>query len=133
LSLRWPLKFPNPLSDPVVEVIRRELKRVSPDVKIDLDQIRSALASEVLKREVMEGEKAEEARKKIAKSAKIALRTVASKSAASAVPTSVATPAPTEDEVPSPNGSISEEPVSTPAGASPLTAGSEDSESQGPA
>jgi hypothetical protein len=70
------------LSDPVVEVIRRELKRVSPDVRIGVDEIRNALSSEVIKREVMEGDKAEEARKKIARSAAKVLRAKAQKSEA---------------------------------------------------
>lgn len=69
------------LSDPVLEVVRRELRRVSPDVRIDIDQIRTVLVNEVLKREVMEGEKAEEARKKVARAAKHALRTAAPKEA----------------------------------------------------
>jgi hypothetical protein len=63
------------LSNPVLEIIRRELKRLSPDVKIDIEQIKSVLVQEVLKREVVEGEKADEARKKIGKSAKQLLRT----------------------------------------------------------
>jgi hypothetical protein len=67
------------LNDPVVEVIRRELRRVSPDVRIELDQIKAVLAAEVIKRDVMEGEKAEEARRKIAKAATKALRAVATK------------------------------------------------------
>lgn len=62
------------LSDPVVDVIRRELRRVSPDVRIESAQIRDVLSSEVVKREVMEGEKADEARKKIARAASKALR-----------------------------------------------------------
>lgn len=53
------------VSNPVLEVIRRELRRISPDVKIDLEQIKSVLVNDVLKREVVESEKAEEARKKI--------------------------------------------------------------------
>ncbi len=53
------------LSTPVLEVIRRELRRLSPDVRIDIDQIKSALTQDVLKREVVEGEKAEEAKKRI--------------------------------------------------------------------
>ncbi|HEX8843081.1 MAG TPA: hypothetical protein VF791_00345 [Pyrinomonadaceae bacterium] len=63
------------LSNPVLEVIRRELKRLSPDVRIDIEQIKSALAQDVLKREVVEGEKADEARKKIHKAASKPLRT----------------------------------------------------------
>jgi hypothetical protein len=53
------------VSTPVLEVIRRELRRISPDVRIDLEQIKSVLVSNVLKREVVESEKAEEARKKV--------------------------------------------------------------------
>ena len=60
----------------------RELRRVSPDIKITTDQIRTSLTSEVLKREVVEGEKAEEARKVVAKAANKALRVVASKDGA---------------------------------------------------
>ncbi len=63
------------LTDPVVEVIRRELRRVSPDVKIDAEQLRGVIANEVIKREVMEGDKADEAKKKISKAAKKTLRT----------------------------------------------------------
>lgn len=57
------------VSNPVLEVIRRELRRISPDVKIDLEQIKSVLVNDVLKREVVESEKAEEARKKINRAA----------------------------------------------------------------
>ena len=67
------------LSDSVLEVIRRELRRVSPDVRIDIDQIRTVLANEVIKREVMEGEKADEAKKKIAKAVSKATRAAAAK------------------------------------------------------
>lgn len=61
-------------TDPVLEVIRRELRRVSPDVRIDIDQIKAVLSNEVIKREVLEGDKADEARKKIARAASKALR-----------------------------------------------------------
>lgn len=53
------------LTDHVLDVIRRELRHVSPDVKIDTEEIKSVLTQEVLKRDVIEGEKADEARKKI--------------------------------------------------------------------
>ncbi|MFN2455062.1 MAG: restriction endonuclease subunit R [Pyrinomonadaceae bacterium] len=62
------------LSNPVLEVIRRELRRLSPDVRIDIEQIKSVLVQDVLKREVVEGEKADEARKKISKSSSKLLR-----------------------------------------------------------
>lgn len=75
------------LSDTVVDVIRRELRRVSPDVRIDGEQIRGVLVNEVLKREVVEGEKAEEAKKKIARSAGNSLRAVSKEKQTDAVPT----------------------------------------------
>src|SRR6185295_1501443 len=56
------------LSDPVLETVRRELRRLS-DVKLEVEELRAALEREVIKREVIEGEKAEGARKKVAKSA----------------------------------------------------------------
>ena len=62
------------LSDTVVEVIRRELRRVTPDVKIDVEQLRHVISTEVIKREVLEGDKFEEAKKKVAKSANKLLR-----------------------------------------------------------
>jgi hypothetical protein len=55
------------ISEPVLEVIRRELRRVSPNAKITTEEIESALRSYVLKGEVVEGAKAIEAQKKIAK------------------------------------------------------------------
>ena len=61
------------LSDTVVDTIRRELRRVS-DAKIELDELREALKLEVIKREVIEGEKADGARKKVAKAAGKMLR-----------------------------------------------------------
>ena len=63
------------LTDPVLEVVRRELRRMSPDVRIDTEQIKTVLMQEVLKRDVIEGEKAEEAHKKVLKAAGRMLRT----------------------------------------------------------
>ena len=62
------------LTEPVLNVIRRELRRVSPDVRIEVEQIKAVLESEVIKREVMEGEKADTARRKISRSANKSLR-----------------------------------------------------------
>lgn len=61
------------LSDPVLETVRRELRRLS-DVKLEVEDLREALKKEVIKREVIEGEKADGARKKVAKSAGKTLR-----------------------------------------------------------
>lgn len=62
------------LSDPVVDVIRRELRRVSPDAKIECDEIRSVLENEVLKRDVLDGDKPAAARKTVARAESRALR-----------------------------------------------------------
>lgn len=62
------------LTDPVLDVVRRELRRMSPDVKIDTEQIHAVLVQEVLKRDVIEGDKAEEARKKVSRAANRALK-----------------------------------------------------------
>jgi len=62
------------LSDPVLESVRRELRRLSPDVKIRIEDLREAFKQEVIKREVIEGEKAEAARKKLHKAASKSLR-----------------------------------------------------------
>jgi hypothetical protein len=67
------------LSDPVLAVVKRELKRLSPDVRIDVEQIRGVLENEVLKREVVEGDKADEASKRISRAASKALRSRADK------------------------------------------------------
>lgn len=85
------------LSNPVLDVVRRELRRFSPDVKIDAEQIRSVLIQEVLKREVVEGEKADEARKKHSKAASRLLRTKSTKPAGSR-PTAT-TPPSTDSEI----------------------------------
>lgn len=62
------------LSEPVLETVRRELRRLS-DVKLDIDELRAALKQEVIKREVIEGVKAEAARRKVSKSVGKMLRT----------------------------------------------------------
>lgn len=52
------------LTDTVLEVIRRELRRLSPDVRIETSEIREVLVNEVIKRDVLEGDRAEQAKKK---------------------------------------------------------------------
>lgn len=73
------------LTDPVLDVIRRELRRLSPDARIDTDEIKTVLANDILKREILEGEKADEAKKKISRAANNALRVKAAKDKATAV------------------------------------------------
>ena len=67
------------LTDPILDVIRRELRRLSPNARIDTEEIKAVLVSDVLKREIFEGEKADEAKKKISRAASNALRAKAAK------------------------------------------------------
>ena len=62
------------LSDPILHTIRRELKRLSPDVRISVDEIREALVQEVIKRDVTDGEKAVEAQRLVSRAANKAMR-----------------------------------------------------------
>ena len=62
------------ISDTVLEAIRRELRRITPDVKVPIDDLRNVLIQDVLKREVMEGEKADIAKKKVHKASGKLLR-----------------------------------------------------------
>lgn len=61
-------------TDAVVDVIRREIRKVSPDVKVEQDQIREVLLHEVLKRDVVEGDRADQAKKRIKKTAEKAAK-----------------------------------------------------------
>jgi hypothetical protein len=62
------------LSERMLEKIRPELRRVSPESRIDIEDIRTILGNEVIKRELLEGDKAEAAKKTVAKAAKNVLR-----------------------------------------------------------
>ena len=57
------------MSDSVLSAVRKELKRVSPDVRIEAEQISTVLEHEVIKRDVLESEKYAEAIKAIARAA----------------------------------------------------------------
>lgn len=62
------------LSDTVIDVIRRELRRVTPDLKVECEQIEAALRNEVIKREVFEGDKAVAAQRQVSRAANRMLR-----------------------------------------------------------
>jgi type I restriction and modification enzyme subunit R-like protein len=57
-------------SDTVLSSIKKELKLMHPDIKVTNEEIAHVLTHEVLKREIMEGEEAEDAKKKIIKANK---------------------------------------------------------------
>jgi hypothetical protein len=62
------------LADPCLQAIWRELRRISKDVRIEIQDIEKVLLQDVIKREAIEGEKAAAARRLVARSAKRALR-----------------------------------------------------------
>jgi len=74
-------------SDPMIDVFRRELRRITPGLKVTKDEI-AALLEDTLKRDVLEGEPAKRARALVAKAAKRALRRTAR--SRSEEPTSIA-------------------------------------------
>lgn len=60
-------------SEPVLHVIRRELKRLAPDSRVTEEEIQELLP-DVLKRDVLEGESASQAKRQVAKSSSRPLR-----------------------------------------------------------
>ena len=66
------------LSGPVLEVVRRQLRRMSPDLRVETEDLHTAISQDVLKREVIEGEHAEQARKKLSRAANRLLRVLKS-------------------------------------------------------
>jgi len=83
------------LSDAVLNTVRLQLRRVS-DAKVEIEELREALKSEVIKREVIEGEKADVARKKVAKSAGKLLRVRREREDADEMGSEESVPAPPE-------------------------------------
>ncbi|WP_181393103.1 type I restriction enzyme HsdR N-terminal domain-containing protein [Stenotrophomonas sp. HMWF023] len=53
------------LGEPVVSVIRRELRRLFPELKIESEAVVELLNNEILKREVLDGEKVKDAQQRI--------------------------------------------------------------------
>lgn len=54
-------------TDPILDSIRKQIKKMAPEAKISSEEIRDILVATVIKRDVFEGEKSEEARKRIQK------------------------------------------------------------------
>ena len=73
-------------TEPVVAVIRRELKRLAPGLKVEKEEIQELLKSGVLKRDVTQGEGAEQAASRVKKSAAKRSRKQKKKAAAKPAP-----------------------------------------------
>lgn len=55
------------LTEPVVSTLRREMRKIFPDLKIDAESILDILNNEILKREVIDGDKVKDAQARIKK------------------------------------------------------------------
>lgn len=53
------------LSEPVLATVRRQLRITTPGLKVELDEIKAVLETDVIKREVLEGEKATIAQRQV--------------------------------------------------------------------
>lgn len=62
------------LSDPVVSMARRELRRIYPSVRVDVDVLKAVIESEALKREVVDGDDAKAALEGIKRATRAAKR-----------------------------------------------------------
>jgi HD-like signal output (HDOD) protein len=67
------------LSEPVMDAIRKQLKKVSDETKVSNEEICQILTEEIIKRDVLDGDKALEAKKKITKAMKATLKPPAPK------------------------------------------------------
>ncbi len=55
------------LSDTIIGAVKRQLRKLSPETKVSDDEIASLMSNEILKREIVEGDDCDEARKKVQK------------------------------------------------------------------
>lgn len=65
------------ISEPVISCIRREMRRLFPELKIEPDNISDLLANDILKREVIDGDKVKDAQQRIKKAVSKNIRTAA--------------------------------------------------------
>jgi hypothetical protein len=61
-------------SEDAIKLVRRELRRVSPDVSVDLEEVESIISSDVLKRDILEGDEAGKAKTIVKKASSRRLR-----------------------------------------------------------
>lgn len=62
------------LTDPALDMIRRSLRKLSPDAKVSNDEISHILLDEIIKRDVLDDDRTPDARKKVQKAMKPATK-----------------------------------------------------------
>jgi hypothetical protein len=55
------------LADPVLSVVRRELRKLADGMKVDVEEVENIVRTQVLKREIVEGDEAEAAQSRVSK------------------------------------------------------------------
>ncbi len=85
-------------TDPVVEVIRRELKRTAENLKVECEEIVAILKNEVLKRDAIEGEEASKAVTRIKRASNKTLRRTKSDQEDGSLKTEVKQPPQVEED-----------------------------------
>jgi hypothetical protein len=58
------------LTDPVLDAVRKQIKKMAPEARATNEEIEEVIEEEIIKREVLEGEKAADAKKKVGKTLK---------------------------------------------------------------
>lgn len=76
------------LSEPVISCIRREMRRYFPDLKIDPENVTDLLNNEILKREVLDGDKVKDAQQRIKRAAAKSAKAAEKKKSVPSIPAS---------------------------------------------
>lgn len=58
------------LTDPILDTVRKSLRKLSPDAKVSNDEILHIITDEIIKRDVLDDERTADAKKKVAKAMK---------------------------------------------------------------
>jgi hypothetical protein len=88
------------LSEPILKVLRREIRTLDPDVKVTTDHLAQLIHNEVIKRDVLDGERGAAAAKLVRRAARRRARKAAQE--ADAEPESTAPPQHTMRQLPAP-------------------------------
>lgn len=59
------------LSDPVLDAVRKAIRKLSPDAKVSNEEIQQIINDEIIKRDVLDDEKAVDAKKKVTKAMRV--------------------------------------------------------------
>jgi hypothetical protein len=104
------------LSDPMIAILRRELRRLSPGVRVDVEALRTTLAEQVIKRDLMDGEAAQAAQAAVKRLMRAHAREKSKRAAGSVGPQEVTEAEPAEASPNAPARSVSADAPTVKAG-----------------